>query len=91
MGYFFGAAPIGSQREGDNVSKREQDGAGRSVTNVHEEWFANEEKVRKTVGLLENLDNKTPKAGEASKAQPNHVYYECSSCSPFSSPARTKS
>ncbi|PWA38893.1 IBR domain-containing protein [Artemisia annua] len=35
-----------------------------SVTNVHEEWFANEEKVRKAVGLLENLDNKAPKSGE---------------------------
>ncbi|GJR58596.1 probable E3 ubiquitin-protein ligase ARI8 [Tanacetum coccineum] len=35
-----------------------------SVTNVFEEWFANEEKVRKAVGLLENLDNKAPKSGE---------------------------
>nr|GFB82985.1 probable E3 ubiquitin-protein ligase ARI8 [Tanacetum cinerariifolium] len=36
----------------------------RSVTNVHEEWFANEEKVQKVVGLLENFDNKAPKSGE---------------------------
>lgn len=26
----------------------------RSVSKVHDEWFADEEKVRKAVGLLEN-------------------------------------
>ncbi|KVI00310.1 Zinc finger, C6HC-type [Cynara cardunculus var. scolymus] len=35
-----------------------------SVSNVHEAWFANEDKVRKAVGLLDKTDIKPPKAGE---------------------------
>ncbi|KAJ9558830.1 hypothetical protein OSB04_013444 [Centaurea solstitialis] len=35
-----------------------------SVSNVHEAWFANEDKVRKAVGLLDKADVKQPKSGE---------------------------
>ncbi|KAF5822971.1 putative transcription factor interactor and regulator CCHC(Zn) family [Helianthus annuus] len=35
-----------------------------NVSNVHEAWFANEDKVRKAVGLLDKTDVKLPKAGE---------------------------
>lgn len=35
-----------------------------NVSNVHEAWFANEDEVRKAVGLLENTNIKPPKAGE---------------------------
>ncbi|KAI3511634.1 hypothetical protein L1887_18790 [Cichorium endivia] len=35
-----------------------------NVSNVHEAWFANEEEVRKAVGLLDNTNIKPPKAGE---------------------------
>ncbi|KAJ0755105.1 putative E3 ubiquitin ligase RBR family [Helianthus annuus] len=36
----------------------------RNVSNVHEAWFANEDKVRKVVGLLDKTDTKLPKCGE---------------------------
>lgn len=36
----------------------------RNVSNVHEAWFANEDEVRKAVGLLDKIDIKPPKAGE---------------------------
>ncbi|XP_076886986.1 putative E3 ubiquitin-protein ligase ARI8 isoform X2 [Bidens hawaiensis] len=35
-----------------------------NVSNVHEAWFADEDKVRKAVGLLDKGDAKLPKAGE---------------------------
>ncbi|KAJ9537269.1 hypothetical protein OSB04_030002 [Centaurea solstitialis] len=35
-----------------------------SVSNVYEAWFANEDKVRKAVGLLDKTDIKQPKSGE---------------------------
>ncbi|KAD3337094.1 hypothetical protein R6Q59_027927 [Mikania micrantha] len=35
-----------------------------NVSNVHEAWFANEDKVRNAVGLLDKKDIKPPKSGE---------------------------
>ncbi|KAM0025946.1 putative transcription factor C2H2 family [Helianthus debilis subsp. tardiflorus] len=35
-----------------------------NVINVHEAWFANEDKVRQAVGLLDKTKVKLPKAGE---------------------------
>ncbi|KAL4561044.1 hypothetical protein LXL04_033206 [Taraxacum kok-saghyz] len=35
-----------------------------NVTNVHEYWFANEDEVRKAVGLMDNTNIKPPKSGE---------------------------
>lgn len=35
-----------------------------NVSNVHEAWFANENEVRKAVGILDNTNIKPPKAGE---------------------------
>ncbi|MFS8025398.1 putative transcription factor C2H2 family [Helianthus anomalus] len=32
--------------------------------NVHEAWFANEDKVRRAIGLLDKTEVKLPKAGE---------------------------
>lgn len=36
----------------------------RSVSKVHDEWFADEERVRRTVGLLEGPVITTPDDGE---------------------------
>ncbi|KAL7618110.1 hypothetical protein Lser_V15G02659 [Lactuca serriola] len=35
-----------------------------NVSNVHEAWFANEDAVRKAVGMLDNTNINPPKAGE---------------------------
>ncbi|CAI9268639.1 unnamed protein product [Lactuca saligna] len=35
-----------------------------NVSNVHEAWFANEDAVRKAVGMLDNININPPKAGE---------------------------
>lgn len=37
---------------------------GRSVSNVHDAWFADEDRVRKTVGLLERPVVQFPDARE---------------------------
>lgn len=40
--------------------------SNRSVSKVHDEWFANEEKVRKAVGFLEKPVIEYPNAKEVS-------------------------
>ncbi|MFS8006004.1 putative Zinc finger, RING/FYVE/PHD-type, E3 ubiquitin ligase RBR family [Helianthus anomalus] len=44
-----------------------------NVSNVHEAWFANEDKVRKVVGLLDKTDTKLPKCRELVGFALNHI------------------
>ncbi|KAI7741644.1 hypothetical protein M8C21_017653, partial [Ambrosia artemisiifolia] len=47
----------------------------RNVSNVHEAWFANEDEVRKAVGLLDKTEIKPPKAREVCWVK--HVEFVC--------------